>query len=430
MNSVSATAMKQGNSKQTLAAILTLSLACWVLGWLVAGPIYYGGGSAGLGYVLFRAADEYRLHRSRGIGKCRVLPSPAKLAPRPKPANPNDRGALVDEMLAQGRCALLLRPQIAGSLSGAQFRQALAALYETMALVPEGEVALERFVASVGPDPAEGSEEAIRVVRVAPLFLDRHPVTNRQFYEFVAGGGYEQVALWDPAIWTAVLAMTDRTGKPGPRYWTDGVYLEGEEDHPVVGVSWYEAAAFARWIGKRLPSDAEWVKAGAWPLPAGGSLYGQRRYPWGDTIDRGKANLWGSGPEGIVPVRAFPEGASVGGVHQLIGNVWEWTGGAFRGIDGPDGRIVPADPMKSLRGGAFDTYFDNQATCQFQSGDSPLCRKHNVGFRCAVGVCDLLLACAGEQPENTAAGPGEPPGKETPRPSERESAAEAGEDRT
>ncbi|MDZ7616433.1 MAG: SUMF1/EgtB/PvdO family nonheme iron enzyme, partial [Patescibacteria group bacterium] len=263
-----------------------------------------------------------------------------------------------------------------------------------MSLVPEGEV----FLASMGlaldaryADAFGDESEHGRTIQVAPVFLDRRPVTNREFYEFVAAGGYEQVSLWDRGVWTAVLDMADRTGKPGPRYWRDGVYLEGQEDHPVVGVSWYEAMAYARWIGKRLPSDAEWVKAGAWPLPAGGSTLGQRRYPWGDSMDRSKANLWGSGPARIVSVHEFAEGVSVGGVHQLIGNVWEWTSSAYRGLDGPDGRLEPEEPMKSLRGGAFDTYFDLHATCQFQSGDAPLRARYNIGFRCAVGVCDLVF---------------------------------------
>ena len=95
-----------------------------------------------------------------------------------------------------------------------------------------------------------------------------------------------------------------------------------------------------------------------------------RRYPWGEAMDRARANLWGSGPGRPVPVDEFPDGVSVGGVHQLIGNVWEWTAGAFHSRE-PRTRPVQTK-MKSIRGGAFDTYFDNQATCQFQSGDVAL----------------------------------------------------------
>ncbi len=397
----------------TPATILLLALICLALGRLGAGPLPLGGGTAGVGYLLFRTARRRRWGRPARPGEPpSTSPRPARPPVRPRPADPNDPGALVDEMLAQGRYALLLRPQLAANLSPALFRRVLGSLSDHMALVPAGDVVLLPAGEQLNPPPLDSGDEDApnpgRVVRVAPVFLDRYPVTNRQYYEFVSGGGYEQLALWDAAVWTAVLAMTDRSGKPGPRYWVDGIYLAGEEDHPVVGVSWYEAAAYARWCGKRLASDAEWVKAGAWPLPAGGAAHGQRRYPWGDTIDRSKANLWGSGPERVVSVDEFAEGVSVGGVYQLIGNVWEWTGGAFRGIDTPDGRLAPAEPMKSLRGGAFDTYFDSQATCQFQSGDSPLRRKHNIGFRCAVGVCDLVLARPEAPAESAGAGAQKP----------------------
>jgi iron(II)-dependent oxidoreductase len=120
-------------------------------------------------------------------------------------------------------------------------------------------------------------------------------------------------------------------------------------------------------------------------------------------MERSRANLWGAGPGGTVPVDEFREGVSAGGVHQLIGNVWEWTTADF-GFDDLDGPLLD-DPtgsavMKSIRGGAFDTYFDAQATCQFRSGDHPLARKHNIGFRCALSACDVFARpTADEQPE-------------------------------
>jgi len=315
---------------------------------------------------------------------------------------------MVDRMLAQGRYALLLRSQIAPALTEDQWSRACRALESSMALVPEGEVVLGRIEedseaketcrgrarGAAGWSSSEASRPAVcrgRAVRVAPLFLDRWPVTNRQFQAFVEGGGYEQIGLWETSIWPAVLDFVDATGRPGPRFWRDGCSAPGKEDHPVVGVSWYEAAAYARWVGKRLPSDAEWVKAGSWPVTLSPEVRMQRRYPWGETADRGRANLWGSGPAQTVPVDQFAGGVSVGGVYQLIGNVWEWTAGDFQGQDCSGEPLVLTVPMKTLRGGAFDTYFDQQATCQFASGDCPLARKHNIGFRCAIGACDLVL---------------------------------------
>ncbi len=399
--------MRHARSLAAPAVILGLSLICLALGGWTSGPHGFAG-FAGLGYVLARVTYWQRPAGQKPPDR---QPEPSEPSCRPAQprrrspsADPNDRNALIDEMLAQGRFALLLRPQIAGDLAERQFRQALTALDTGMALVPEGAVVLTSnvFETDADEEPMDALPDRQRVLQVSPLFLDRYPVTNSQFYEFVAAGGYEQVSLWDASIWTAVLDMRDRTGKPGPRYWMDGVYLEGEEDHPVVGITWYEAAAYARWIGKRLPTDAEWVKAGAWPLPDAAAAHGQRRYPWGDSMDRNKANLWGSGPERIVSVHEFAEGVSVGGVHQLIGNTWEWTSSPYRGLDTPDGRLAPAEPMKSIRGGAFDTYFDLQATCQFQSGESPLRRKHNIGFRCAVGLCDLVFTRPAAAADRTA----------------------------
>lgn len=305
---------------------------------------------------------------------------------------------LVDEMLSHGRHALLLRPQIADNLSADQFRRAHEALDAAMAVVPQGPVILRSCRLE---DVAEDDRHKIeKRVEVEGYYLDRYPVTNREYQKFIDAGGYEQLPLWDEAIWPAMLQFVDRTGQPGPRYWENSRYLPGKEDHPVVGVSWFEASAYARWAGKRLSSDAEWVKAAAWPVLAEGSRLMQRKFPWGDAMDRTLANLWGSGPGDTIPVGHHPEGASVGGIQQLVGNVWEWTSSNFGAWEPAALRLDTEIPHKSLRGGAFDTYFESQAQCQFQSGDTPLARKHNIGFRCA--VCFSDVAPRRDEPESIA----------------------------
>jgi iron(II)-dependent oxidoreductase len=238
-----------------------------------------------------------------------------------------------------------------------------------------------------------GPPIARRLLHVESYFLDQHPVTNAEYQKFVDDGGYEHLAIWDPSSLPAMLDFIDETGEPGPRFWANGNYPEGEDDLPVVGISWYEALAFARWAGKRLPTDAEWVKAGAWPVESSPGCLTQRRYPWGDSHDAARANIWGSGPGKPVAVDRYKGGTSVGGSCQLIGNVWEWTASGFGDPDDPTLRLPK--PMKAIRGGAFDTYFESQATCHFQSGDSLLARKHNIGFRLAIGVCDLAPEATG-----------------------------------
>jgi gamma-glutamyl hercynylcysteine S-oxide synthase len=375
-----------------ISAALLVGTSMFLFGLGPNQSIFIGAAAIGMLYVLVCGRVKCWMVGKRKITgnqndkskKASVQSFDAAAIPAPrKPVDPNDLDALVEQMLAQDRFALLLRQQIAQNLGESQFALALKVLGESMALVPDGDVQLE-----------EG--EVPRVVAVQRFFLDRYPVTNRQYYEFVAAGGYRQPALWDEAILPGVLEFVDRGGHPGPKYWQNSCYAEGEERHPVVGISWYEAAAYARWVGKRLPSDAEWVKAGAWPVRVSSTTQVQRRYPWGDSMDRACANLWGSGPGNIVPVDQYPGGVSAGGVYQLIGNVWEWTTSNFGGASLP-ADLLPmsglrvSTPLRSIRGGAFDTYFDNQAACQFQSGENPLSRRSNIGFRCAVGVCDLTL---------------------------------------
>ncbi len=397
--------MKKLNNILLMGIVLLSGVILLSIGVLLNKPALASVGGVVMVFALIRAIVLRRRQDRESallLHACKEAAQRKQHAAKPLAAaaagiDPTDSNALIEQMLAQSRYALLLRAQLAENLDESHFARALAALGEQMALVPDGEVALE-----------ETSNP--RVILVQRLFLDRHPVTNRDYYEFVAAGGYQQMALWDESVLPAVLDFVDRTDEPGPKYWENGCYPAGLERHPVVGVSWYEAAAYARWIGKRLPSDAEWVKAGCWPVQLSNTARSQRRYPWGDTMDRTKANLWGSGPGRTVPVDEYSSGVSVGGVYQLIGNVWEWTSSSFRGLQLPQdhlpssGLVLDA-PLKSIRGGAFDTYFDNQAACQFQSGENPLSRRHNIGFRCAVGVNDLILVRKqdGEkEPENAA----------------------------
>lgn len=395
--------MRVDRKTRTVLGIGIFSAVMLGLGWLWGDPTVAAGWAVGLGYLLCRRAFRKRRATEEPSPAPAEKPQPAHVHPA-NPTDPNDVAGLVERMLSQGRFALLLRPQVARNLTEEQLARARAALEKAMALVPDGEVMLDEPDEATddlepGVERYEGREEAAgpggQVVRVERFFLDRYPVTNRQFYEFVAGGGYEQITHWEEEIWPAVLDFVDETGIPGPRFWKDGSFPARLGDHPVVGVSWYEANAFARWLGKRLLTEPEWVKAGSWPVTVSSNARVQRKYPWGDTMDRSRVNLWDSGHNGTIPVDQLPEGVSVGGVYHLIGNVWEWTRGSFNaGVPRQQGLVLDV-PMKSIRGGAFDTYLDSQATCQFQSGEAPMARKRNIGFRCGVGVCDLTSSRLG-----------------------------------
>jgi len=305
-----------------------------------------------------------------------------------------DNESLVGQLLTEGRYAWLQRPQVAGDLAAHQKRRAFELLQAAMSLVPAGDVLVQPWLLEALEDHSHWAFAARRLTMDA-VYLDRYPVTNREFHRFVTAGGYGQKSLWHPTIWERVTEFVDRSRVPGPRGWKEGTFSNETAQHPVTGVNWFEADAYARWIGKRLPTDAEWVKAAAWPVVIDGDELIQRRFPWGDILDYRRANLWSSGPGHVVPVTDYPEGASVGGVHQLIGNVWEWTSGGLAAA-ASNARVRLNRPLKSIRGGAFDTYFDSQVGCQLQSGDCPFARRGNIGFRCALSACDVASHLSGE----------------------------------
>lgn len=257
------------------------------------------------------------------------------------------------------------------------------AVEHEMALVPAGDVWLAASLAATAGWALESNANAYHRDAVAALYIDRFPVTNADFARFVAAGPYQDPSYWPEEVLPNVLQFVDATGRPGPRFWSHGEPPAAKLSHPVVGICWYEANAYANWAGKRLPTSAEWQRAGTWGKSNAGSN-GQLRYPWGNAFDPRKANLRSAGHHDTVAVDAFPDGRSLNGVQQLIGNVWEWVGGAFQLDVSDEISVVFDQPMGEIRGGAFDTFFHSQATCQFRTGQPYLNRGANVGFRCCV----------------------------------------------
>ena len=306
---------------------------------------------------------------------------------------PKSTDALVDELLANGRYALMLRPETKQHLTQLQLMRAIRQLDEAMALGAGRPRAASANSPSMSNSACGQSEidpklTQRNLVTVAPVYLDRFCVTNAEYQRFVDAGGYEQLEFWHEEALPALLDFVDQTGAPGPRYLERRpVSARRCSSLPVVGVSWFEAWAYARWVGKQLPSDAEWTKAAAWPVESAPGRIAQRRYPWGESFDVRRAHLYGSGHSAPVPVDEFPGGTSVGGIHQLIGNVWEWTSTPL--ADAADPTLHVSESVMSIRGGAFDTYFENQATCHFQSGEQALSRRRNIGFRLALPMSDL-----------------------------------------
>jgi formylglycine-generating enzyme required for sulfatase activity len=385
-----------------IAAVAAIAFACclpWQTASLLGGGAVvlclvlrkFVGGAVTQEQVATQSAQRNATATTQGSGAIEKPRVSERLQPNDSPPSTD---ALVDDLLATRRYALLLRPETKQHLTQLQIVRAIRQLDECMALVPAGRVLLgqlaEQSHSACGPTDTDPKLIARNLVSVEPMYLDRFCVTNEEYQRFIDAGGYEQLEFWHEEALPALLDFVDKTGAPGPRYWADGQYSGNEGRLPVVGISWYEAWAYARWVGKRLPTDAAWTKSGAWPVESAPGRIAQRRYPWGESFDVRRAHLFGSGHNGPVAVEEYPGGTSVGGIHQLIGNVWEWTATPLAELS--DSTLHVSESVMSIRGGAYDTYFENQATCHFQSGEHSLSRRRNIGFRLALPMSDLEAA--------------------------------------
>ncbi len=169
-----------------------------------------------------------------------------------------------------------------------------------------------------------------------PAFkIDRLLTTNEEYARFISEDGYRRREFWSDEGW----AWREQENVTCPLYWSerDGwrvreMFEENELQpaHPVVGVSWYEADAYARFQGKRLPTEAEWEKAASWD--AGHNT--RRRFAWGDAAPDSSRCNYGNNFWGTTPVGSFPAGASAYGCLDMTGNAWEWTSDPFAGYPG------------------------------------------------------------------------------------------------
>jgi iron(II)-dependent oxidoreductase len=235
------------------------------------------------------------------------------------------------------------------------------------------------------------NERPRHAVELRPFFIDVNPVSNGEYLAFIEAGGYTDAAHWSGAG----RRWLEESGAVTPKYWfeREGRWMTRtmdrvgpvDPDHPVCHVCWYEAEAYARWAGKRLPTELEWEAAASWDPATGG----KRRFPWGDEPPaRDLANLDQLG-FGTAPLGAYPRNVSPIGCYGMIGDVWEWTSSDFR--PWPDFEAFPypeyseaffGDEYKVLRGGSWATR-PGAVRNTFRNWDYPIRRQIFSGFRCA-----------------------------------------------
>jgi serine/threonine-protein kinase len=205
---------------------------------------------------------------------------------------------------------------------------------------PEGMVYVLGGVLRVGRDDGEENERPAHVVTVKPFFIDRTEVTSEQYQKFI-----------------------DATGHPAPPSWKENLFPEGADQLPVTDVTWEDANAYAKWLGRRLPTEEEWEFAAR-------GTDDRRLYPWGEewVADTANVKADASDQPQLAPVGQFPKGASPFGVLDLSGNVWEWTASDYLAY--PGGKVAPRPGytnLKVIRGGSYDTVAKD-ATATFRVG--------------------------------------------------------------
>ncbi len=249
------------------------------------------------------------------------------------------------------------------------------------------------YVIGTSSDPwSYDNERPAHQVDVAPYAIDGAPVTNAAWVAFLAAGGYDQRSVWSEAGWT----WRHEAGLERPLGWEPdgaGGWLRNRfgnveavpPDEPVQHVCWYEADAFARWVGRRLPTEIEWEVAATCD-PATGD---KRRHPWGDQAWRADLANLGQARLGPDPVGAHPQARSPVGCFAMAGDVWEWTSSGFEAWPGTTAfayreysEVFYGGDYRVLRGGSWATH-PSATRGTFRNWDHPIRRHIFAGLRTA-----------------------------------------------
>lgn len=227
---------------------------------------------------------------------------------------------------------------------------------------------------------AMDNEKPLHRLYLDTYWIDRYPVTCGQYRIFMQAGGYENRKWWSTQGWQ----WLQQNPVSKPLYWLDDAIFD---DHPVCGVSWYEAEAYCKFVGKRLPTEAEWEKAASWDE----ETQSKRTYPWGEELpnsNRCNCNDSEKMLQGTTSVNGYPQGESAYGVRDLLGNVWEWTGSWFAGYSRFEyypyvgySQSYFDQQHRVLKGGSWATR-PWAMRCSFRNWYHPGVREILAGFRC------------------------------------------------
>jgi iron(II)-dependent oxidoreductase len=258
----------------------------------------------------------------------------------------------------------------------------------------DGMVRFPGGVVDVGTDDrsaAYDNERPRHQVQLEPFSIDVNPVTNDDFVTFIEAGGYQTREFWSQAGWEWVT----REGAHAPKYWdrVDGVWVSRSMDRtgpvaPASAVShvcFYEAEAFARFAGKRLPTEFEWEAAASWD-PSTGT---KGSFPWGEQPPSKELVNVDQLSFGTAPVGSYPRNVSPIGCYGMIGDVWEWTASDFLSYPGFESfpyreysEAFFGTEYKVLRGGSWATR-PGAIRNTFRNWDYPIRRQIFSGLRCA-----------------------------------------------
>ena len=281
-----------------------------------------------------------------------------------------------------GVCGLRLEGEVYSAVLRVTSVEDVLPLYPNidMAHVPAGLFTMGNTGAGMDDYEGMSREYPAHEVYVPSFWIGRTEVTRAQFRSFIQAGGYADASLWSPEGW----AWRVQTGRVEPLFWSDEqdwgtppAAFSQTDSHPVVGVCYYEAEAFARWAGARLPTEAEWEKAARWDGHS-------RVYPWGDTPSDAMCNDWfdivTSGFQ-TAPVGSYPGSAAPSGCEDMAGNAWEWTSSWYASYPGAGVQFDRTGELRVQKGGSWYGMYGARSACRYFG--APEADANDVGFRIA-----------------------------------------------